>query len=149
MFTAEQIETIVYVELGALLRLDAKPDEAGGDASGYFEDDYEPENATPELTAKLRGELEALSVYSVDLTADFETAVNAYAEKLGEGWLYSFGVSTVMARNESGGGFWTDDVPIQVWQVLTDWAHSLGELHVFDDFVEENAAEWAGMFHAE
>jgi len=159
LFTVEQIETIVDFELHALLWSSPKPDPEGGDANGYFLDDYESENATPELKNRLLDEVEHLDGqdndrYSLETLAELPGAISAYKAHMDNAhpedvWLECFGHDIAMTRNGHGVGFWDRGLPGDAGAVLSRWARSLGELHIFDDFVSEKVTEWRGMFHAE
>lgn len=153
MFTAEQIEKIVDAELATLLWSEYRVNPEGDDMGG-FDADYEVGDATPELVKALCDELEQLDAdnydfYAASQLADFERVITVYKLQFGSTWQERFGHDMALTRNGHGGGFWDRGLPGDVGDVLTDWAKSLGSLRVFDDFVEENAAEWAGMFHAE
>lgn len=147
MFTAEQIETIVDAELATLLWSEHRVSPEGDDMGG-FDEDYDSGDATPELRTELANELDYVNDEGSPLLHD---AISAYRDHYGssEEWLSRFGHDMALTRNGHGAGFWDRGLPGDAGDVLTDWAKSLGSLRVFDDFVEENAAEWAGMFHAE
>lgn len=151
MFTAEQIETIVDAELGTLLWSEHRVSPEGINLCA-FDVDYEVGDATPELVKALCDELTLLGdweFYTTDKYVEIAYALKVYRKMFGGAWQERFGHDMALTRNGHGAGFWDRGLPGDAGDVLTAWAKSLGSLHVFDDFVEENAAEWAGMFHAE
>lgn len=152
MFTELQIEAIVHAELHSLLWSEAKPDPDGcGDSNGYFQDDYDPSDATPELVQALSDELGLLAdveYFGEAKHAELIDAVEHYILSCGNDWTEAFGHDLALTRNGHGAGFWDRGLG-EHGDVLTAWAKMLGELHVFDEFTEDKADQWRGMFHAE
>lgn len=159
MFTFEDIDEIVLSELNALLRTTAKPDPLGGDAEGYWMDDYEPEDAADELSEELFNELSCMldddGLLPGDTNQPFRDAVDVYAKQYGEAWLFHFGSDVMLTRNRHGAGFWDRGLPSDAGDVLTDWAHMLGSKDTVipgedcTDMSGDPINDWAGMFYAE
>lgn len=152
MFTELQIEAIVHAELHSLLWSEAKPDpDELGAYVGSFDDDYDPSDATPELVQALSDELKSLEdveYYGEAKRAELTDAVEYYILNCGNDWTEAFGHDMALTRNGHGAGFWDRGLG-EHGNVLTEWAKMLGTLHVFDEFTEDKADQWRGMFHAE
>ena len=137
MFTNDQITEIVSSQLGSLLW--SSVDTAEDAEFENFDSYYAPNEATPELVAQLTEEL----------TGDLPipNAISEYRKHFGDDWAESFGHDLALTRNGHGAGFWDRGLG-EAGVVLSDWAHSLGELHVFHGH-DSIHPEWEGMFHAE
>lgn len=149
MFSADQIETIVNSHLTTMLWTNPLPNPYTGESSddefGYFEDDYDSDDATPELRAKLTEEVEHLNS---EMSDELRSALETYIEHFGISWPHSFGHDLALTRDGHGAGFWDRGLG-EAGDVLTKWAESLGTLHVFHGHDSINAEKWEGMFHAE
>lgn len=144
MFTNDQITEIVTSQLGSLIWSEGELVNEEGEFTGeMWEDFYSPDDATPELVAQLTEEMvplsggtmsyemfDALSVYRLAYTAE------------------QFGHDLALTRNGHGAGFWDRGLG-EAGDVLTDWAKSLGTLHIFHGHDSIHPEKWAGMFHAE
>lgn len=124
------VADVVNAHLATMLWINAKPDD-----NGYFEDDYGPEDATQELAQKLAEDLETCPVELLEEYLQSNSAVQ-------------FGHDMSLTRDGHGAGFWDRGLG-ELGDKLTEWANSLGELHVFDDFTNQVAEQWKGKFHAE
>lgn len=128
--TVVNVADVVNAHLAAMLWTNTKPDD-----NGYFEDDYGPQDATQELAQKLAEEL--------------ETVPHALLQEyLHSNSAEQFGHDMSLTRDGHGAGFWDRGLG-ELGDKLTEWANSLGELHVFDDFTNQVAEQWKGKFHAE
>lgn len=139
MFTDNEISQIVRSQLDTLLWSEHRTNEEG-DMLESFDEDYDADDATPELVATLTAEL----------TGDLQIPlpISDYRNMFGEAWLGQFGHDLALTRNHHGAGFWDRGLGFS-GDLLSGWASSLGTLNVFDDFIPERATQWEGMFHAE
>lgn len=141
MFTEDQITAIVTAQLVALLWSEGDIFAENGEFTGNAWDElYAEDDATPELRAKLTKEL------SGDLP--IQNALREYKERFGSDWTGQFGQDLALTRNHHGAGFWDHGLG-EAGRVLTDWAESLSELHIFHGHDSIHPTTWAGMFHAE
>lgn len=151
MFTEEQIETIVRSQLIALLWSEGEEyNEAGEFTGNFWDESYSADDATLELVAQLTEELEQwedVEFFGVATHDAMLKALDTYVEHFGEDWPGQFGHDLALTRNHHGAGFWDRGLG-DAGDVLTDWAQSLGELHVFHGH-DSIHTEWNGMFHAE
>lgn len=158
MYTFEDIDEIVLSELNALLRTTPKPDPAGGDANGYFIEDYEPEDAADSLSEELFNELSYMlndnGLLPGDTHQPFRDAVEVYAAAQGEAWLFHFGLDVALTRNGHGTGFWDRGIG-EAGDVLSDWARHLGTKGMIipgeecTDMHGDPINDWGGKFYAE
>ena len=139
MFTNDQITEIVTSQLDSLIWSEGEIyDENGEPTLEMWEDFYDAEDATPELVGQLTAELAG------DLP--IPNAISEYSEHFGDDWPWQFGHDLALTRNGHGAGFWDRGLG-EAGRVLTDWAESLGELHIFHGH-DSVHPEWCGMFHA-
>ena len=141
MFTENEITEIVTSQLHSLIWSEGEITDENGDYTlENWEDFYSPEDATPELVAQLTEEL----------TGDLPipNAIREYRKHFGDVWAESFGHDLALTRNGHGVGFGDRGLG-EDGAVLSDWAHSLGTLHIFHGHDSIHPEKWAGMFHAE
>jgi len=74
-------------------------------------------------------------------------ALTDYKERFGDEAPAKFGHDLALTRNHHGTGFWDHGLGV-AGDVLTEWAESLGELHLFHGH-DSIHAHWAGQFHGE
>ena len=139
MFNRTELSAVVQSELDSLLWSSVDEQEENMDEF------YTADDATMELRTKLWGELTPL----MDGTMSIELydALTAYKEHFGREAPNQFGHDLALTRNHHGTGFWDRGLGV-AGDVLTEWAQSLGELHLFHGH-DSNRPEWAGQFHAE
>lgn len=148
-FTPEEISTIVDHALIALLWSEGEIyGEDGEPTLENWDELYDYHDATPELRAELFAAVTWLD--KVDIGEDetlmkYHDAAHEFVERFG---LESFGHDMTLTRSHHGAGFWDRGAGV-IGDTLTDWAHSLGELHVFHGSDSIHPVEWAGKFHAE
>lgn len=147
-FTPEEISTIVDAALyGLLWGAGEITDEDGNFTLESWDEIYDSSDATPELRETLTAEVSALDEpMEYDVTANkWQAAAHEFVEQFG---LESFGHDMSMTRCRHGVGYW-DRGAGDIGDTLTEWAHSLGELHIFHGSESVHPDKWAGMFHAE
>lgn len=151
MFTNDQITDIVRSQLDALIWSEGEIyDENDNFTLESWEDFYSADDATPELVAQLTEELEQWEdeeFYGVTVHAKMIRALEEYKEYFGTKWYSSFGHDVALTRNGHGAGFWDRGLG-EAGDVLTNWAETLGTLHIFHGH-DSIHPEWSGMFHAE
>ena len=152
MFTTEEISEIVTSQLDSLLWSEGEIYDENGDVTlDNWDDIYTHWDATPELDNKLVEELEQLEdveFYGVDTHVSMVSALATYVEHFGSDWPEQFGHDLALTRNGHGAGFWDRGLG-DAGDVLSDWADSLGTLHIFHGHDSIHPDKWAGMFHAE
>lgn len=150
-FTPEEISTIVDHALIAMLWSAGEITDSEGEPTlDMWDELYTKDDATPELRAAIVAELEQwedVEFYGVAKHDEMTKALGKYAEHFGDMWCAQFGHDMALTRNHHGAGFWDRGLG-EAGDVLTDWAHSLGELNVFHGYESDNA-DWEGKFHAE
>lgn len=152
MFTNDQITEIVTSQLDSLLWSAGEIcDENGESTLERWDKIYEHWDATPELDNRLVEELhqwEDVEFYGTTVHAEMASALEEYKEYFGTNWHSSFGHDLALTRNHHGAGFWDRGLR-EAGIVLTEWAHSLGTLHIFHGHDSIHPEKWEGMFHAE
>lgn len=152
MFTENQISKIVTSQLDSLLWSAGEIcDENGETTLERWEDFYRADDATPKLVAQLAEELhqwEDVEFYGVAIHDAMVKALDTYVEHFDSDWLGQFGHDLALTRNGHGAGFWDRGLG-DAGDALTDWAESLGTLHIFHGSDSIHPEKWEGKFHAE
>lgn len=147
-FTPEEISTIVDSALISLLWSEGEESNEEGEVIGMWDESYDYNDATPELRAELFAAVTWLDTAGIgedETLMKYHDAAHEFVEQFG---LESFGHDMTLTRNHHGAGFW-DRGAGELGDTLTEWAHSLGELHIFHGSESVHPDKWAGMFHAE
>lgn len=148
-FSADAIATIVKHALDALLWSEGEIyGEDGEPTLESWDETYDESDATDELRAELFAAVAWLDTADIgedETLAKYRDAAHAYVEALG---LEQFGHDMTLTRNHHGAGFWDRGLG-EIGDVLTEWAHGLGSLHVFHGSGSIHPDKWEGMFHAE
>ena len=139
MFNRTELSAVVQSELGSLLW------SSTDDQDINFDKFYTADDATLLLRDKLWGELTPL-IGGTNLVSLYD-ALTAYKERFGDDAPSQFGHDLALTRNHHGAGFWDRGLGV-AGDVLTEWAQSLGELHLFHGH-DSIHSHWAGQFHAE
>ena len=111
------VADVVNAHLETMLWTNAKPDPECSDSNGYYQDDYDPSDATQELAQKLAEDLETCPVELLE-------------EYLLENSAEQFGHDMSLTRVGHDAGFWDRGLG-KLGEALTHWAKGLGGLHVF------------------
>lgn len=106
---------------------------------------YSADDATVELRARLWDELTPLMEGAMSI--ELYDALTAYKEHFEDETPVQFGHDLALTRNHHGAVFWDRGLGV-AGDVLTEWAQSLGELHLFHGH-DSIHAHWAGQFHGE
>ena len=139
MFNRTELSEIVRSELDSLLWSSVDEQEENMDKH------YTSDDATVELHARLWDELSKL--LGENISTKLYYALTAYKERFGQDTPNQFGHDLALTRNHHGAGFWDRGLGV-AGDVLTEWAQSLGELHLFHGN-DSNRPEWSGKFHGE